>query len=1139
MRNLNKRIFFIVICLFILREAYPTSIFPKEWGVSAVTLGKPQTDITIQHLLESEIDILLFNDFYAIGGSNDSPSQTKSKIAYTNDTLYVLFQCFESEMDFSLPEKDNSIQWYNLLNTPVEQDAYYPDKIDFFIQPSVSRNSYYQFCATIDGQQFGAMCDYQLSTNRVTKKFNNIIDFRSSVIKNQNEWIVFLRIPWKTLGGKPTGYFGINPVRTKWRNSFVSSPVAMDFTDRPATDLFIEADFGNTPKTHITSGALCVLPSGKYRWQRFLYKNYPNRKIKEEIWELQQSLHVPTTLNNLGHRLLLLNYWIDLMEIEGFNFGSTRGSLPEIDMYPSDLRLRINNKLQSDNFTEACEELDNYLKEFDKISRKWYADNSPGNISSEKWSNIQNLLHIKENDTILTLTCKTAKKNIDIHLSFPSIGGIRLNASDKGFFNTDSSYPANHSNNKNRYIYENKNNRITITKDPFEIVLEDLNNESTIHIQGKDIAFLFDGHGQIKASDFKINVDESEILYGFGEKFDRFNQNNNVLTIWGVDDWNGLTVGLQNQSYKAIPLFHSSHNYMIFVNSSYRLRVDTGKSKENELRLSLHGNIFDYYFWLSTPKYALKSYARLTGKPILPPKWAFEPWMGRKGTAWNAPFNDPVREQKRVITEFQKLQIPHSAIYAEGSGADSPALYTFTNPRKLKVLSWSYPEIKKETQQKLLSTIHNDSLPLLKIENPKNLASRNISYVDFTHPNARELLRRWWKTRLDLGLAGSMVDFGDRVPEDVIFYDGRTGAQMHNFYAYDYHRTYYEVFKERRGDDFILFGRSAAPGTQKWVAQFAGDLRSNYKGLQGALNGMLNLSASGFSTMGSDLGGFRGISEPNVYIRWTQLSAFSPIMRAHGRTPREPWVYGENATKNYKFYAWVRLNLLDYIHNSAIEANTTGLPIIKSMPIVYPEEYKINNSTYDQYMFGENIMVCPVVTDNSQKTIFFPRGSWINLWNGELVFGPQTITRKVPLLEIPVYLKEDAIIPVKLNEDLQLGKELINNEVNALIITSNQNNKNLSFILNSNVVEIRVLVNNVNNWIDITVNNYPDLLYLLFYQDVIKSIEVNGVEIPEMEINNKEYIPVGVGWVQDSSSNRTNIRLPYAKTQNIRIFLEK
>ncbi len=281
-----------------------------------------------------------------------------------------------------------------------------------------------------------------------------------------------------------------------------------------------------------------------------------------------------------------------------------------------------------------------------------------------------------------------------------------------------------------------------------------------------------------------------------------------------------------------------------------------------------------------------------------------------------------------------------------------------------------------------------------------------------------------------------MVDFGDRVPEEALFFNQQRGEELHNFYAYDYHRTYQEVFREKRGEDFILFGRAAAPGTQRWVAgRQWGDHPANFRGLQDVLRGALNLSACGFSTWGSDLGGFLGWPEPEVYMRWTQFACFSPLMRAHGRTPREPWEYGESAVSNYKRYAWLRENLLDYIYQSAMTAHQTGVPLMRSMAVAFPREHALAGID-DQYLFGPGLLVAPVVSEGTERTIVFPPGKWTSLWDGTVTAGLSRRKVQVPLDQIPVFLRSGVVVPVQLDKDLHLGESMTGGRTNALLVTA-------------------------------------------------------------------------------------------------------
>jgi alpha-glucosidase (family GH31 glycosyl hydrolase) len=489
---------------------------------------------------------------------------------------------------------------------------------------------------------------------------------------------------------------------------------------------------------------------------------------------------------------------------------------------------------------------------------------------------------------------------------------------------------------------------------------------------------------------------------------------------------------------------------------------------------------------------------------MLPPKWAFEPWMGRTGRGWAKPTHDPVAEEESVVKRFAALDIPHSAIYSEGAGADSAALNQFMSAHGLKVLSWFFPVIGEGTQRKLMPEVKTNDLPVLRTQDP-------WQHVDFSNPNALELTRRWWKHRLDIGVAGSMVDFGDRVTEDAVFHDGTRGDAMHNFYAYAYHRTYSEVFREKRGDDFILFGRAAAPGSQQFVAQFGGDHAANFAGLQGVLNGALNLCACGFSTWGSDLGGFLGWPEPAVYMRWTQFACFSPLMRCHGRTPREPWNYGDDAVANYKYYAWVRENLLDYIYDAAIAAHETGIPIMRSLPVAFPGEPQLATAG-GEYMFGPDLLVAPVVSDDDTKTIALPSGRWTDLWNGQMFTGPASFTAKVSLDKIPVFMRAGTIFPARLSSDLQFGHSFTSNQVNALVLVLPERTSAWADAQNTNrTARIEPHLDHF----DISLSAASGFNALLIYSaPAVTAVNRNGNDLPPAD------------WQLDHAANRLSIHVP-------------
>jgi alpha-glucosidase (family GH31 glycosyl hydrolase) len=666
---------------------------------------------------------------------------------------------------------------------------------------------------------------------------------------------------------------------------------------------------------------------------------------------------------------------------------------------------------------------------------------------------------------------------------------------------------------------------VVIRKKPFSVSFYNAAGTAVItEIGAGNLALRFDSDGRILATDFKNRLGSSESIYGFGEKYDHFNKRGVVLTLWGMDDWLGNGMGLRNTTYKGLAIFHSSKGYMAFGNSSYRLRADVGKTNPSQYRISQHGPIFDYYFWIGAPEKAIQSYTDLTGKPMLPPKWAFQEWMGRGGSAWaSGPLHNAVAEEESVTRRFAELDIPHSAIYAEGASAFNASLNEFMAPRNIEVLGYFMCATIREAQQRtLLPDVPPDQLPVMHTGNESE--ARSLNYIDFTNPHALELCKRWWKPHLDLGVAGSMVDFGDRTPEDAIFYNGQRGAEMHNYYYYDYQKTISEVFHDKRGDDFILYGRGAAPGTQKWVGQFAGDHGSNFDGLRAVMTGILNLSSCGYSNWGSDLGGYFGVPEPAVYIRWTQFGLFSPLMRWHGKAAREPWDYGDAAVENYKFCAWARENLVDYIYGAAISAHQTGVSIIRAMPVAFPREEALA-PVNDQFMFGEDLLVAPVVDEHNSRTILFPPGQWTGLWDGKTVSGPARVEKSVPLNAIPAYLRSGAVVPVQLSQDLQFGKSMTPGRVNALVVTRPRANAVRSRI-NARSEAAKVTVQATARGSSWKLENLPETSYLLVYgSTAAAAVRVDGQNLPKLA---DAQTNSAAGWNADRAGSRLVIHLPAA-----------
>ena len=263
-----------------------------------------------------------------------------------------------------------------------------------------------------------------------------------------------------------------------------------------------------------------------------------------------------------------------------------------------------------------------------------------------------------------------------------------------------------------------------------------------------------------------------------------------------------------------------------------------------------------------------------------------------------------------------------------------------------------------------------------------NLANNPMlvgSCIDFTNPEAAV----WWQANIRrlarMGVSGFNTDFGEQVPEDAIFYDGRTGREMHNVYPVLYNQLTYEAAQE--GQAGVLLARSGWHGSQGFSAIWAGDQSSDFadtSGLRTAIIAGQSAGLSGFPYWTSDIGGYFGDPTDEVYARWAQLGAFSPIMMIHGAGRREPWTFSEQTLAIYRRYAQLHIDLFPYIQAYAAQAAQTGLPIMRAMPLEYPQDPNVwGQQAEHQYCFGSELLVAPIYYGFSrERLVYLPPGEW-------------------------------------------------------------------------------------------------------------------------------------------------------------------
>ena len=302
--------------------------------------------------------------------------------------------------------------------------------------------------------------------------------------------------------------------------------------------------------------------------------------------------------------------------------------------------------------------------------------------------------------------------------------------------------------------------------------------------------------------------------------------------------------------------------------------------------------------------------------------------------------------------------------------------------------------------------------------------------VDFT--SAAGLA--WWQERVREVQASESnhafkPDFAEEYPDDARFADGRTGREAHNEYALRYQAATHGVLAEH--GPVALFCRSGTAGAQRYPCHWVGDSPSTWPGLVQALRACLSLSLSGFGIVGHDIGGFwvadsieplreafRRMDgsvldadvDPELFARWAQWGAFSPVMRFHGTARREPTAYPEPArTVAIRACRW-REALRPYLERIAAEAATEGTPMMRPMALAYPGD-RAAAAAELQYLLGPDVLVAPILganADGAGHRVWVPQGAWLPLCGLERVDGPGWVELDVPLEAFPAWVRADA-----------------------------------------------------------------------------------------------------------------------------------
>ena len=560
---------------------------------------------------------------------------------------------------------------------------------------------------------------------------------------------------------------------------------------------------------------------------------------------------------------------------------------------------------------------------------------------------------------------------------------------------------------------------VEIQKYPWRIVLKDKNGKvltQTRHIIDNDssqvkllpFSFIKRGSDNSRSVNPVLTIAPGERIYGCGESFGALNKVGQKVQIMVTDPQGPETDG----QYKPVPFYFSNRGYGIFMHTSAPVTADFGASYIGAQRLFMADEQIDFFVFFGSPKDILNEYTNITGKSPMLPLWTFGTWMSRI-TYFSQ------EEGLEIAKQLRQNKIPSDVIHFDTGwfGVDWQCDYEFAKDR--------FKDPKGMLDQLKRDGFHT-CLWQLPYFTPKNRffrelvdggmavknAAGSLPYEDAVLDLSNPKTVKWYQDKIAnlirLGVGAIKCDFGEAAPYDGFYYSGRGGLYEHNLYPVRYNKALFEAVKANSGEG-VIWARSAWAGSQRYPLHWGGDAATTNTGMLGDLRGGLSFGLSGFSFWSHDMGGFVTASPEDIYRRWLPFGFLSSHTRAHGAPPTEPWLISESFTKAFRQAAEMKYKLMPYVYAQAKDCSERGLPMVRALLVEFPEDpgaWLVE----DEYMFGSQILVAPLLESGNSRTCYLPKGKWIDYQTGKVYEGGyQTI--KVGEIPAVILVRDGSLIP--------------------------------------------------------------------------------------------------------------------------------
>lgn len=576
--------------------------------------------------------------------------------------------------------------------------------------------------------------------------------------------------------------------------------------------------------------------------------------------------------------------------------------------------------------------------------------------------------------------------------------------------------------------------KLIVTKNPARFKLMNLKDEI---LNEDEPAFGSSWIGE-ESTTYK-KMQEGERFIGLGEKTGNLDRRGEGYTNWNTDYFAYPSNG--DPLYVTIPFYMGIHHnrvYGLFMDNTFKSHFNFGASNNRFSSFTCEDGDMNYYLFANTSVAGiLRSYSDLTGRMEMPSLWS----IGFQQCRYSY---YPDKEVLTLAKTFRDKKIPSDVIYFDIHYMDQYKIFTwnmerFPKPKTMldelegmgfKNVVIVDPGIKIEKGYKAYEEGLSKDL-FLKYPDGTNYSGQVwpgwCHFPDFTKPETRQ----WWgnsfKGYINDGIDGFWNDmnepatWGQKFPDLVeADFDGNksTHRKWHNIYGMQMARSTYEGSKTLlNGKRPFILTRAAYSGIQRYSAVWTGDNRPEDDHMMAGIRLVNSLGLSGVANAGYDVGGFAGDASQALFAKWIAIGAFCPFFRSHKMVDAkdsEPWSYGEKVEEIARNYISLRYKLMPYLYSSFYEATQTGMPVARSLAINYTHDPMIYNGQYqNQYLFGQGIMVAPVVSYKEINKVYLPEGNWYNFFTEQAYNGRQEIYVETTMENLPVFVKGGSIIPMQ------------------------------------------------------------------------------------------------------------------------------